>query len=449
MKKVLALLIASVMCFAFAASVLAEDPGVTIRFMYYADDTQKAILEEACAAYEASHPGIKIDQIVVPADGSITTTIATLASTPKDLPDISYMAEADVIKYADAGLLYSLDEAIDNGIVGKKLDAVTIRGKDGKIYGLGLSNQLEIMYYNKDLFDKYGVKYPATSVEEAWDWDTFIENAKTLTIDANGNNALSDSFDATNIVQYGVAFSNFYQFSYMWSAYANGGGIVSADGSQLLWGEEASLAGIQKIADLINVHHVCPSITSSQVSNIGSADQALISGDVAMYINGSWDLSNAIKAKTEAGVNYGIGVLPKMEKAITMNAGGPAVLFSTTEHPAEALEFFSYMMDPSLVLPILKTGAWLPNEVSWYTEDEKIEQWTSGENVTDEAKAVILSYSNTEGAIAQWPVYYVNNWAEMMSISDSVMDSIWNGNGTAADILGGVMGEIQAAFAAE
>ena len=50
MKKVLALLIASIMCFAFAASAFAEDPGVTIKFMYYADDTQKAILEEACAA---------------------------------------------------------------------------------------------------------------------------------------------------------------------------------------------------------------------------------------------------------------------------------------------------------------------------------------------------------------------------------------------------------------
>ena len=55
--------------------------NVTIEFMYYADDTQKEIIESACAAYEESHPGITIEQTVVPADGSITTTIATLASS--------------------------------------------------------------------------------------------------------------------------------------------------------------------------------------------------------------------------------------------------------------------------------------------------------------------------------------------------------------------------------
>ena len=95
---------------------------------------------------------------------------------------------------------------------------------------------------------------------------------------------------------------------------------------------------------------------------------------------------------------------------------------------------------------ILKTGAWLPNEASWYTDEAKIEMWTSGENVTEEAKEVILSYTNTRDAIAQWPVYYVPGWAEMMSVSDSVMDSVWNGSGTAQDVLGSVMAELKTAF---
>ena len=36
----------------------------------------------------------------------------------------------------------------------------------------------------------------------------------------------------------------------MRAAYANGGGIVSADGSEFLLDQDASLEGIQKIADL-------------------------------------------------------------------------------------------------------------------------------------------------------------------------------------------------------
>ena len=172
----------------------------------------------------------------------------------------------------------------------------------------------------------------------------------------------------------------------------------------------------------------------------------MISGDVAMYINGSWDLSNVINAKKEADVNYGVAVLPKMEKAVTMNAGGPAVMFNTTEHPEETLEFYAYMMDPERVTDILKTGAWLPNEASWYTDEAKIEKWASGENITEDAKEAILSYTNTEGAIAQWPVYYTANWADMMAVSDSVIDSVWTGDGSAAEILGSVMDEMRAAF---
>lgn len=421
------------------------DGDISLEFLYYADDTQKAIIESACASYEESHPGIHIVESVVPADGSITTTMATLASSG-DLPDISYMAEADVIQYANAGLLYSLDDAIANGTIGKKLDSVTIRGGDGKIYGIGLSNQLMLLYYNKDIFDKAGIPYPSTSVSEAWEWDEFVDIAKKLTVDGNGRTPADAAFDASQVKQYGVAFNSMYQFNYMWGAYANGGGIISADGTEFLWDKPESMEGIQKIADLFNQDRVAPAATSSLVSSIGSADKAMISGDVAMYINGSWDLSNVINAQKEAGVNYGVAVLPKMKEAVTMNCGGPAVMFNTTKHPEEALEFYAYMMDPARVLDILKTGAWLPNEEAWYTDKDKIALWTSGENVTEEAKEVILSYTNTEGAIAQWPVYYVPEWAELMSVGDSVMDSVWNGSGSVQDVLGGVMEELKAVF---
>lgn len=423
----------------------SEQEEVTIKFIYYADDTQKEIVEAACDEYEATHPGIIISTEVIPADGTINTLIPTLAASG-DLPDVSYLGEAEVIKYADKGILYSLDDAISEGTIAKKLDAVTIRGVDGKIYGLGLSNQLELMYYNKDIFDEAGLDYPPSNVEDAWTWEEFVDTAKKLTVDVNGKHPDEDGFNQSQVDQYGVAFNSMYQFHYMWAAYANGGGIVSADGSEFLWNQEKSLEGIQKIANLFFVDMVAPAATSSLVSSIGSADKAMISGDVAMYINGSWDLASVINAKTDAGVNYGVAVLPKMENAVTMNAGGPMVMYNTTEHPEEVLEFYSYMIDPERVIDIIKTGAWLPNEEDWYTDEEKIALWTSGENITDEAKEVIISYSTTEGAIAQWPTYYVPGWAEMMSISDSVMDSVWNGTNSVEDALSNVMEDIRTKF---
>ena len=39
------------------------------------------------------------------------------------------------------------------------------------------------MYYNKDMFDKYKLPYP----DETWDWDKYLEVAKKLTLDTNGD----------------------------------------------------------------------------------------------------------------------------------------------------------------------------------------------------------------------------------------------------------------------
>lgn len=441
LRSVLVLsLVAALLAGAFPANAAEE---VVIQFLYYADATQEAIVEDACRNYEAGHPGVKIETQVIPGDQSITTVIPTLIAS-NDLPDISYMAEADVIKYAAKGILQPLDEYLESGMIAEKLDSVTIRGIDGMVYGIGLSNQLQVMYYNKDLFDAAGLPYPSSTVDEAWEWDDFVETAKKLTVDASGKHPGEEGFDAGRVNQYGVAFNSMWQFYSFWGAYANGGGIVSADGSKLLMGQENSMEGLQKIADLMNKDQVAPPVGSAIYSGIGTADAALIAGNVAMYINGSWDIANA--AKAQGITNYGVAVLPKMENAVTMNAGGPVVMYKNTDHPQEVAEFYAYMTDPSQVIDILKTGVWLPNEESWYTDADKIDQWTSGPNFTQDIKDTVLSYSNTPGSIAQWPVYYVPAWDAMMSITDSVMDSIWNGSKTVKEALESVMPQIQEKF---
>jgi multiple sugar transport system substrate-binding protein len=49
--------------------------------------------------------------------------------------------------------------------------------------------------------------------EAEWNWETIGELAKLLTLDVNGNNATSEDFDATQIVQYG--------YSPVWSGHPN------------------------------------------------------------------------------------------------------------------------------------------------------------------------------------------------------------------------------------
>jgi len=69
-----------------------------------------------------------------------------------------------------------------------------------------------MIFVNKDLFDEAGLEYPPAKFgdkymldgkEVEWSWDTLATIAKTLTVDANGNDATSADFDPTKIVQFG------------------------------------------------------------------------------------------------------------------------------------------------------------------------------------------------------------------------------------------------------
>jgi multiple sugar transport system substrate-binding protein len=67
--------------------------------------------------------------------------------------------------------------------------------------------------YNKDLFDEAGLAYPpheygapyidADGNEREWNVETLRELAMELTVDANGNEATSEEFDPSSIVQFG------------------------------------------------------------------------------------------------------------------------------------------------------------------------------------------------------------------------------------------------------
>jgi maltose-binding protein MalE len=47
----------------------------------------------------------------------------------------------------------------------------------GGMYGLPVSNQIMVMYCNKELFDKFGVSYPINGMN----WDAAIELGKKMT----------------------------------------------------------------------------------------------------------------------------------------------------------------------------------------------------------------------------------------------------------------------------
>lgn len=416
----------------------ATGDSIELNFLYWADEAQTKMVQNACRAYEKANPGILIKDQALPADGTFDQYIQS-AKEKGTLPNISYMSEGDIQKYNEMGILADVSDIMEDGTVKEKLPGVTIKDpKSGKVIGVGLSNQINLLYYSKSKLKEAGVETPPTDVSKAWDWDTFVQNCKKLTTDANGKTALDAGFDPNLIENYGLGFNCLREFHLFWGMYANGGGVVSADGKDFLMDKPESVEGVQRFADLINKDHVASEATYSYSGGAGPVADGIAAG-YAMMINGSWDLANI-----QGNDDIGVGVLPKMKEAVTVNCGGPLVVYKTDDEDklAAAKKFYAYLVDPEQNTELVESGAWLPNESSWYTD--KADQW--GKEYPEGAKESILSYCTTQGAVAQWPAYYVPAYNKMNATFEKYIDKALTGKETAQQAFDECMPEIKAQF---
>lgn len=261
---------------------------------------------------------------------------------------------------------------------------------------------------------------PPASADDAWDWDTFVRIAQTLTVDVNGNNALSPDFDPNNVDVYGCTINTLPWQLEVW-ALSNGGGYYSEDGSECTINSDATVEALQKIADLSEVYHCAPPVTSAA----NALESSLGSKKVVMATDGTWNVGTFFGPT--ADFEYGIGVLPYMKEKVTIGTGGPNVVFATTEHPEEAMEWLKWYNSIENNWSLISAGTWAPVYESYYTDAEKTDEWINNENFPehDMFKSAMVDYSYNYGKSAAW--YYVCGTEEFNATLDSAFSSVWSG----------------------
>lgn len=90
---------------------------------------------------------------------------------------------ASIIKYEELGLTEDLNPYVKqfnmdlNRIDPIVLDTVRKTSGDGKLLGIPISGNVVMMYYNKDIFDRFAVPYP----KDGMTWDEVYDLARQLT----------------------------------------------------------------------------------------------------------------------------------------------------------------------------------------------------------------------------------------------------------------------------
>jgi multiple sugar transport system substrate-binding protein len=354
-----------------------QDP-VTISFAGWGQVAEQEGVVAAIEVFQQENPGIMVEWRHTPDVDFTTVFLSNLAAgTP---PDTSFIGSDSYETFRNEGILLDItDQLTSDPLLGQPdyffpQEAQRCADENGRWHGIGSTWVAPHIYYNAGLLEAAGITPPGFKDGEIWDWDTFVANAKLLTMDANGNHPDDDGFDPENVTQWGASYTLVPNPTFLTAAvYSNGGQFINENGSGL--DSPESMQALQNLSDLIYVHHVSP--PASAIASLGMDNtQMLNTNRLALAIDGSWALSWINPSTLD--VPMGVGALPKMASTASYMQAHFHGAMAATQHPDEAWQWIRFLATPFYTLQFMKIGLWLPSQTAQMTEEGLAEWITEG-----------------------------------------------------------------------
>ncbi len=412
-----------------------------ISFMGWGNPGEDEGVRNAIAKFEEEQPDIKVTWLHTPDQYAQKFLALVAAGTP---PDTAFIGSGDFRTYVRDDLLLDITDYIQaDPLIGsegyfiepQETDRCT---QDGRWYGIGSCWVAPHIYYNADVFEANGVTPPSMDPDEAWTWDQFLEAARTLTLDANGNHPGDAAFDRENVAQWGVHWPT-WSLPVHCAVASNGGDWIDPETQLITLDAPEATEAIQAVADLMLVHNVMPQ--STVMESLGMSNtQMLESGKLAMAIDGSWalDWMKLIDAK------LGTGILPKMKEPATSMQAHLHSALAATKSPDASWEWVRFLSTPYYQLQFCRTGLWLPSQTALTTE-EGLKEWISAEVHPAGYEKMVTEYLPRFGHVLYMPPGY----PKADSVITPALEAVWIGDMTAADAMAAAVPEANAILEAE
>lgn len=326
-----------------ATPIIAEAGEGDIQLIYWngltGSDGQTMV--QMVEAYTQQNPDVSVRVEMMPWDTYFDKLLTSLVSG--NPPDLFLLHEYEIPQFANQGVLRQTGDFYqemggpipEDDIVDYALDALSYQGDR---YGVPLDIHGWGFWYNRDLFEEAGLETssdvcPATGEE-------YIELARQLTLDANGNSAASPEFDPENVEQWGTSVS-WFKVTFLSTVWQYGGNWTDGQGTATL-NSEAAMQAANFWRDLVYEENVAPQPAGFD------AWQSFAGGNLAMVTEGSWMLN----FNEDNGVNWGICPFPQIgsEPAVWTSSH---VIYTPTTLEGEKLEaaqdLIAYLSDQGLV----------------------------------------------------------------------------------------------------
>ncbi|WP_235001541.1 extracellular solute-binding protein [Halobacillus sp. Marseille-P3879] len=311
--------------------------GETVKFMHLWPEGSSAehnrIVKDIIADFEEENDGVTIDLEVL-SNEQYKDKLQVL-STSDELPDVGMTWAAGFMEpYVEGGKFASLDDIVEGDLEDTFVEGTTeAYSVDGTTYGLPLELNTANVFYNKTIFDEYGLEEPET-------YEEFQEVIQTLAENGETPIALGNKDRWTGSLWY----------MYFADRIAGPGALTEAiEGDGSFTSPELTQAAeeVQNLVDMDAFNSGFNGLSDEEAKSMFMNEQA------AMYLIATWDLPNYTTNEDvpqEFRDSVGYFDFPTVEGEGDMDSyvGGPGVgLFvsENSEVKEEAKDFASFFVE--------------------------------------------------------------------------------------------------------
>lgn len=344
-----------------AVNTYAAD-DVTLWYYWETEGHQKA-LDEMISNYNSQQDAYSVSAKYVPfADFKKQLSIGASAS---ELPDLVILDSPDHASYASMGIFADITDKIDVSTYFEgPIASATL---DDVLYGVPFGCNCLSLYYNKDMFEAAGITEVPTT------WDELKETAEKLTTDSVTGLAFCS-------LQNEEGTFNFVPW--LWSTGATSYDIDSEGGIR-------ALTFIKDLFDSGVVSKECINWTQGDVMN------QFISGNVAMMINGPWQIPTMRQEAPD--LNWDVTMIP-MDAQYASVIGGENYAVIAGGNEEGALSFLEFATQEEQV-------TFMMTKMGTISADKEIaaNQFTAEEDAIYKKFVDQMDYAQARGPLPEWP----------------------------------------------
>lgn len=400
-KKILAILLAAVLCLAAGATVAeSSETPVTINFWhhYSAQSAEnETLMNVLIPKFEGENPGIKVN--AVSHEWAELHDKILVSASSDSLPDVARCDIAWLPEFQKMGVLVALDQemsdfaATSSALLDSAMSTANIGGGS---YALALNTNSKILFYNTAMLEAAGVTVPATM-------DEWVETVRKL----GGENADGQQVWGWNE----PALSGWNLCPFIWSF----GGSLTNDEQTVATGyinSEKTVKAIDTFAALVKEG----ALTGFNSGDIPMTD-GFGTGRYAMMLEGPWKTAELAGAYPD--VAYGTAPIPAGEGGSVSVLGGEDIAMFTSANKEAAWKFMQFMTGEYAQTEMAKCGQIPVNKAALESDVVKNAEYAPFIEAIQTAKARPT----------------VSAWSEMDNELNVAVTAVVNGEKTAQEAM--------------